>query len=178
MFCLSPVDVNMYGVKAKFIACLKVDTNWVHIVPMTRVSFSHLEYLYIKTHIITNGSTSTKKLTLVNISFDTPTYDNVNKDNNSLAIPSLAIDACNAGKGGGGGLGGCYFHLPRVLAMMPPPPLPRWRQVHPLPPLPCRRCPWPTMSIPSLPGCCSPPRQTCMGPPCRPSLLQACQQHK
>jgi hypothetical protein len=57
---------------------------------------------YIKKYY---GSTSTKKLRLVNISFDTPANDNGKEDNNSLAIASLANDARNKGKNGGGGLG-------------------------------------------------------------------------
>ncbi len=36
MFCLNPVDLLMYAVWARFIAHLKVDTKWVHILPMNR----------------------------------------------------------------------------------------------------------------------------------------------
>jgi hypothetical protein len=47
------------------------------------------------------GSASTKKLRLVNISFDIPNNEDGNKDNDSLAIATLASDTHDAGKGGG-----------------------------------------------------------------------------
>jgi hypothetical protein len=65
------------------------------------------------------GSTNTKKLRLVNISFDTLTNKNGDKDNNSLTIVYLSSDAGNAGKGKGGGLGNHHCRLPRALAMVP-----------------------------------------------------------
>jgi hypothetical protein len=70
------------------------------------------------------GSTSTKKLSLIIIGFDTPTNNNGNKNNNILAIASLASDTNDAGKGGGEGSCNCHRRLPKALAMktQPPPP--------------------------------------------------------
>jgi hypothetical protein len=50
------------------------------------------------------GSTSTKKLRIIIFGFDTPTNNDGNKDNNILAIPSLASDAHDAVEGRGRGL--------------------------------------------------------------------------
>jgi hypothetical protein len=87
--CKRPIKLNyvlLYRVKAKFIACLKVDKKWIHIVPTTRCFFqSHRVSIQKSTHRhkgcdwLTSrknyGSTITKEIRLVNISFDTPTTD-------------------------------------------------------------------------------------------------------
>jgi hypothetical protein len=55
----------------------------------------------------------------------------------------------------------------------------QWHQGHPLLPLSCFCCPRQPRCqcpLPSLPGRCTPPRQTCFGPPRRPSLMRAHQQ--
>ena len=122
----------MYGVKAKKIACFKLDTKWVHIVPMTKCFFQspvrknthrHKEYDWLTSREY-YGSTSTKKLRIIIIGFDNPTNNNGNKDNDILTITSLASDPPDAGKGGGRGLGNHDCRPPRVLAIKLLPPLP------------------------------------------------------
>jgi hypothetical protein len=130
------------------------------------------------------GSTSTKTLRLIIIGFDNLTDDNGNgnKDNDILAIISLTSDNSNAGKGRGGGSYNCRRRPPQGLAtelLLPPPPAmaPRTSATYPalLPPSPPTT---PLKSIASFPGCHSLLRQTCPGPPRRPSPLQADQQCK
>jgi hypothetical protein len=110
-----------------------LDTKWVHIVPMTRCFFQsciqknthHIKGCDWLTSRKNYGSTSTKKLRLIIIGFNTPTNDDGNKDNDILAIASLASEARNAGKGGGGGSGNLHHHPPRALTIeLLPPPLP------------------------------------------------------
>jgi hypothetical protein len=150
--------------------------------------FSHV---YKKIHIVTKecdwlisrkycGSTSTKKLRLIIIGFDTPANNNGNKDNNILTIAFLASDARNAGKGGGGGSGDCHCHPPRVLVMKPlPPPPPAMAPRTSTASLALLPPPLPTMppkSLPSFSEHCSPPKWTYPGTPRRPYLLRAHQQ--
>jgi hypothetical protein len=93
MFCLTPVDVHMYGGLGKIHCyCLKVNTKWVNLYPLLDVSFSHVEspsktntHCHKRCDWFTSrkhyGSTSTKTLRLANISVDTPADNNGNKDN-------------------------------------------------------------------------------------------------
>ena len=179
----------MYGVKAKKFACFKLDTKWVHIVPMTKCVFQspvrknthrHKEYDWLTSREY-YGSTSTKQLRIIIIGFDNPTNNNGNKDNDILTITSLASDPPDAGKGGGRGLGNIAIRPGCLQSSCCHPCHQRWWQGCPLPPLPACCCPHPPhcqSPLPRLPGCCSPPRQTYLGPPHRPSLLQAYQQRK
>ncbi len=106
------------------------------------------------------GSTSTKKLRPVNISFDTPTDGNSDEDDHSLVITSIASDACSTGKGGGrgGSLGKRHCRPPGALARgLPQPPLPLAIVTRscPPPPLPhgcCLRPPHHQFPRPSLLG--------------------------
>jgi hypothetical protein len=92
----------MYGVLEK--NHFKLDTKWDHIVPMTRCFFQlHVQksahhhkgcdWLRSRKYY---GSTSTKKLRLIIIGFDTPTNDNGNRDNYIFAITSLTSDTRDA----------------------------------------------------------------------------------
>jgi hypothetical protein len=134
MFCLSPVDVPMCKVQAKFIACFKLDTKWVHIVPMTRCFFQTRAQ---KIHIITKEvigllvenimvAQVLKKIRQIIIGFDNLTNDDGHgkDDNDILTIASLVSDNRDAGKGGGGGSCDCCCRLPQALAMEPLPPPP------------------------------------------------------
>jgi hypothetical protein len=89
-----------------------------------------LSHVYKKIHIITKdviglqlgnimvAQVDTKKLRLNIIGFNnTLTNNDDNKDNNILAIASLASDARNAGKGWDVGLGNRHCLLPQALAM-------------------------------------------------------------
>ncbi len=110
----------------------KLDTNWVHIVQIVIFFQSRVQknahhhkgcdWLTSRKYY---GNTSTKKLSLIIIGFDTPTNNDGDEDNDILAIASLASDARDTGKGGVLGLGDRHCHLPRAVVMEPllPPPL-------------------------------------------------------
>jgi hypothetical protein len=67
--------------------------------------------------------TSTKKIRLIIIGFNTPINDDGNEDNDIFAIASRASDAHDAGKGWVGGFGNHHCHPPQMLAielLLPP----------------------------------------------------------
>ncbi len=112
----------------------------------------------------------------------TPTDDDGDEDNDILAIPSLASDACNAGKVGVRAWAiAIAVHSGRSRWSRCCPCCRQWRQGCPLLPQPCchRPCPPCLQSpLPSFPGRRSALKHTCLGPPRRPFPLGAHQQHK
>ncbi len=157
----------------------RVDVSFSHVYKKNTHPHKGCDWLTSQKYY---GSTSTKKLRLIIIGFNTPTDNGGNKDKDILTIAFLASDIHDEGYSRGLGSGDHHRPPPWLVAMelLRPLPLamtPRTSSASPAPspppPPPQRQSP-----LHSSSGCCSPPKWMCPGPPCRPSLLRAHQKHK
>jgi hypothetical protein len=130
----------------------KLDTNWVHIVPMTTCFFqsrvrkkSHrhkgCDWLSIRKYY---SNTSNKKLRLIIIGLDTPPMTAATKTMTSSPSPTSPVTPATQARAGAWAWAiAIAVRFGRSRWSHCRPHNWQWHQGHPPPPLPCCRCPRP-----------------------------------